>query len=121
MDANEFNRELGLLRQAVSRAEAATRRTRWRLAMQARSTRVARVLRYALVAVRAPGATRTKAHGKWTIAVDGDAVLTITTRTLGRSLEDLAAPLTVHVLRDDLVARHLLDELALDGSIAIEG
>jgi hypothetical protein len=121
MDANAFNRELGLLRQAVSRAEAATRRTRWRLAMQARSTRVSRVLRCAVVAVCAPGATRTKAGGTWTIAVAGDAVLTVTTRTPGRSIEDLAAPLLVRVLRDDLVERRLLDELALDGSIAIEG
>jgi hypothetical protein len=45
--------------------------------------------------------------------------MTIETRTPGRTLDDLAAPLVAHVLRPDLVDVHLLARLESQGLIRV--
>ncbi len=107
--------EIASLRRALTATGREVRRTTWREAVQARTTRIARVLRVAARAVRGRGQRVRDGRGWVLNAVAGvgevAAVLQVITRVATRSLEDLGAPVPVVVVRRDLVDLAVLDAL----------
>jgi hypothetical protein len=115
--------ELGVLRRLTSRAQSAASRMTWRRAMQGRSTRTATIIR--LLPRIVPGRTvsRAKSDGAWIICTElarsTTPVLVIGTRTPGRTIEDLLAPILVRVRLPDVVDVALLQKLEAQGLVRI--
>jgi hypothetical protein len=88
-----------------------------------RTTRFASVLRMTKRLVPGESATRRKIRGAWLIEAQrpGGAVLvlTVVTRTSGRTLEDLNAPVVICVSRRDLANVAVLGQLESKGIIKI--
>lgn len=104
--------ELAALRRLLTSSRRAVHRTTWRRAVQARTTTIARVLRVAMCALRAPGG-RVRDERGWLVYVNVDGVgtvpaLRVVTRVSTHSLGDLARPIPVLVIRPELVDLEVL-------------
>lgn len=118
-----LNAELAVLKRLSTSIRSVGSRLLWRAAMQKRTTRFASVLRMTKRLVPGESATRRKIRGAWLIEAQrpGGAVLvlTVVTRTSGRTLEDLNAPVVICVSRRDLANVPVLGQLESKGIIKI--
>ena len=120
-----FDREIGALRQTVSRTRSAANRILWRHAMQRRSTAIARILRTLSILIVAPGVGRAKAPNGWIVTamgVDGGSqvLLEVMTATTGHTIAELGMPIPIRVHRRELVNLPLLQQLQQAGSVTVE-
>jgi hypothetical protein len=118
-----LNAELAALKRLSTSIRSVGSRLLWRTAMQKRTTRFASVLRMTKRLVPNESVTRKKIRGAWLIEAqrpEGTVlVLTVVTRTSGRTLEALEAPVVVYVSRRDLANVAVLEQLASKGTIKV--
>jgi hypothetical protein len=113
--------ELAALKQMLSITKRKVHKSVWQRAVQARTSRIVRVLRAAHRAVRGASVRVRQAPG-WLICAGTDEseatpVMRVVTRTATHSLADLAAPIAVVVLRRAHVDVDVLN--ALGGVITL--
>jgi hypothetical protein len=118
-----LNAELVALKRLSTSVRSVGSRLLWRAAMQKRTTRFASVLRMTKRLVPGESATRRKIRGAWLIEIprpfDPVLVMTVVTRTRGRTLEDLEAPILTYVSRRDLANVAVLEQLESRGIIKV--
>lgn len=115
--SDQFDAQLRALSAAAKAARSSIARITWRIAVQRRTSRVARILRLLPAAVNGR-LKRTKEQGAWRITVDGvNALVLILER--GRTIEELGRPLPVLVWRPALVDLLRLAELERDGTVRL--
>ena len=105
------DQELARVKRLASRAERSMKSRRWRRAMQRRAARVSAVVRALPALILADRFTVSKTSGAWTVTVDGETVVVISTKTPARSLEEIDAPLPMRVVRFELVNPELVMRL----------
>jgi hypothetical protein len=114
-----LDHELASLRSLASRVNSKATALGWRVAMQQRSTRVATLVRLLPRIVPGRSPVRVKTGAGWVVSVGDVTVLTLETRTPGRSVDDLAAPFVVRLLHPDPVDGALLEQLESEGLIRV--
>ena len=102
------DQELARLKQMTSRAESAVKSTQWRSAMRRRASRISAIVRSIPALLLTDTFAVSKASGTWTVTVEGEPAIVISTRTSARSLEEVNAPIPVRVLRFELVDPELM-------------
>src|SRR5581483_11633078 len=112
--------ELGIIRHVTRRLRSINARATWLSAMQARSTRIAQVLRMLRGSVIGSSIQRRKTAGAWHLVADGVDVLVVHVRTSGRTLEDLAAPLCLEVCAPDRTNLDRLRDLVSHGLVVLQ-
>jgi len=125
MPDNQFDSEIASLKRVQGEVCSAANRLVWRAAMQRRMVRIAGLLRTLPSLVVSRGVVRSKGPAGWLVtAVDSaggtEAVLEVVTRTTGRTVEELAAPIPIRIIRADLVALPRLEELILAGTVTAD-
>src|SRR5262245_46236953 len=99
--------ELATLKRLTSRTRSVAARLTWRSARQRRRAHVGHILDRALDAVRAASPHRVKVEKGWSVSARAASgmvtVMTVVTYTPGRTIAQLAEPVTVTVHRVGLV------------------
>jgi hypothetical protein len=119
-----LDHELATLRHLVSRTRSAASRLLWRAATQKRTIRIATLVRLLPRIVPDRRISRSKVDGAWLVTIEHAAasirVMSIQTRTPGRRVEDLTAPISVRIHSPDFVDLTLLEQLEATGLAKVE-
>ena len=118
-DDGVFDLDLGNLQALTRQVRREARRLTWRAAMQRRAITVSAVLSRLAGAVQGDDVARTKVGGGWLISATGVPVIALTTATPGRTLAELAEPLTIRVLRADRVDIEKLQAVEREGVASV--
>ncbi len=111
-----FDSELEALRRVTTRISRAANVRAWACAKSLRGSRIARLVRLLPLTVIGVDVRRVRSETGWLLEdrAAGSAIIQIVTRTRGRTLADLAAPIPVIIMREDLVDAARLHSLVPD-------
>ena len=118
-DDGVFDLDLGNLQARTRQVRREARRLTWRAAMQRRAITVSAALSRLVGAVGGEEVKRTKVGGAWLISAAGVPVIVLTSVTPGRTVAELAEPLTLRVLRADRVDIEKLRAVEREGVASV--